>query len=130
MCGWRVVAAVLFAAVPSVGMAAARICDEDHTPAQTVGGVFVGAALAKLWALSVTTLLGADALARGEPAPWAMVLVVFAVGLPMFVWPLPVKVARHMQKSAARRLHLEGGAGGGAGVEDEAAGSPAAAGAR
>lgn len=85
--GWGIEPAGLLATVPSVLMACARVWDEDHTAAQTAGGLACGLAMGLGWA-AVVSAWGGAALERGEPMPWAMVAVCFAVGLPMFCKPL------------------------------------------
>eukprot|EP00931_Biecheleriopsis_adriatica_P106052 TRINITY_DN80563_c0_g1_i1.p1 TRINITY_DN80563_c0_g1~~TRINITY_DN80563_c0_g1_i1.p1 ORF type:complete len:279 (-),score=26.59 TRINITY_DN80563_c0_g1_i1:20-826(-) len=78
--------AAFVAIVPSALMACARICDRDHTPAQTLGGLVWGCSLGLWWALIGPRLRGI--LEWAEPQPWAMVVLCFAVGLPMFTKPL------------------------------------------
>mmetsp|Transcript_26122 Transcript_26122/g.60912 ORF Transcript_26122/g.60912 Transcript_26122/m.60912 type:complete len:278 (+) Transcript_26122:172-1005(+) len=71
------------AIVPSVSMAIARIWDRDHTKLQTFGGLVWGALLGSTWASKGPRLEGMP-----EWQSWVIVLLCFAVGLPMFVKPL------------------------------------------
>eukprot|EP00434_Breviolum_minutum_P013651 symbB.v1.2.012035.t1/scaffold756.1/size166813/5 len=77
---------ILVAVIPSFAMAAARIWDKDHTLQQTIGGVLWGASLGTWWALIGPRLRGI--LEWAQPQPWALVVLCFAVGLPMFTKPL------------------------------------------
>eukprot|EP00933_Yihiella_yeosuensis_P037508 TRINITY_DN31478_c0_g1_i1.p1 TRINITY_DN31478_c0_g1~~TRINITY_DN31478_c0_g1_i1.p1 ORF type:complete len:174 (-),score=23.23 TRINITY_DN31478_c0_g1_i1:98-619(-) len=85
-CATRVSVAVAIG--PSLLMALARIWDKDHTPLQTLGGVVWGSFLGTAWALIGPRFRGI--LEWAQPQPWAMVILCFAVGLPMFTKPLGV----------------------------------------
>ncbi|CAE8725755.1 unnamed protein product [Polarella glacialis] len=88
--GYSFAFATLVAIGPSSLMAAARIWDKDHTPLQTLAGLVWGSSLGAWWALIGPRLRGI--LEWAEPQPWAMVVLCFAVGLPMFTKPLGVRL--------------------------------------
>mmetsp|Transcript_42207 Transcript_42207/g.98520 ORF Transcript_42207/g.98520 Transcript_42207/m.98520 type:complete len:275 (-) Transcript_42207:186-1010(-) len=88
--GWPFREAALVAVLPSGTMAAARIWDKDHTIQQTLGGVAWGCCMGMWWALIGPRLRGI--LEWAEPQPWALVILCFGVGLPMFTKPLGVKL--------------------------------------
>ncbi|CAJ1364065.1 unnamed protein product [Effrenium voratum] len=82
----------LVATVPSMTMAFARIQDKDHTLPQTLAGLVWGACLGMWWALIGPRLRGI--LEWAHPQPWALVVLCFFVGLPMFTKPLGIRVPR------------------------------------
>ncbi|CAK9036087.1 4-dihydroxy-2-butanone 4-phosphate synthase (DHBP synthase) [Durusdinium trenchii] len=87
--GYPFFRAALVAVLPSGFMAAARIRDQDHTLQQTIGGVLWGTCMGLWWALIGPRLRGI--LEWAEPQPWALVVLCFAVGLPIFTKPLVLR---------------------------------------
>lgn len=95
---WLPERSLLVALIPSSAMAAARICDKDHTLQQTIAGVLWGALLGLWWALIGPRLRGI--LEWAQPQPWALVVLCFVVGLPMFTKPLGLRL---LPKGPTRR---------------------------
>ncbi|CAL1174057.1 unnamed protein product [Cladocopium goreaui] len=95
---WLPERSLLVALIPSSAMAAARICDKDHTVQQTIAGVLWGALLGLWWALIGPRLRGI--LEWAQPQPWALVVLCFVVGLPMFTKPLGLRL---LPKGPTRR---------------------------
>eukprot|EP00435_Cladocopium_sp_Y103_P051903 s876_g16.t1 len=98
---WLPERSLLVALIPSSAMAAARICDKDHTLQQTIAGVIWGALLGLWWALIGPRLRGI--LEWAQPQPWALVVLCFVVGLPMFTKPLGLRLLPRSRTRRARR---------------------------